>query len=29
LGRDVSLQIENRLANGLNLKQGWGMTEYG
>lgn len=28
LGRDVSLQIENRLANNLNLKQGWGMTEY-
>lgn len=28
LGRDVSLQIENRLGRGLNLKQGWGMTEY-
>ncbi|KAK5189209.1 hypothetical protein LTR92_010841 [Exophiala xenobiotica] len=24
LGRDVSLQVEKRLGNGLNLKQGWG-----
>ena len=28
LGRDVCLQVERRLGNGLNLKQGWGMTEY-
>jgi 4-coumarate--CoA ligase len=28
LGRDVSLQVEKRLGNGLNMKQGWGMTEY-
>ncbi|KIW54143.1 hypothetical protein PV05_06525 [Exophiala xenobiotica] len=27
LGRDVCLQVERRLGNGLNLKQGWGMTE--
>lgn len=28
LGRDVALQVEKRLATGVNLKQGWGMTEY-
>jgi 4-coumarate--CoA ligase len=28
LGRDVSEQVERRMGNGLNMKQGWGMTEY-
>lgn len=27
LGRDVCVQIEKRLGRGINVKQGWGMTE--
>lgn len=27
LGRDVCLQVERRLGNRVNMKQGWGMTE--
>ena len=27
LGRDVSEQVERRLGNRFNFKQGWGMTE--
>ncbi|KIV88012.1 hypothetical protein PV10_09189 [Exophiala mesophila] len=27
LGRDICLQIEKRLGDRLNMKQGWGMTE--
>ncbi|KAK4940278.1 hypothetical protein LTR10_019598 [Elasticomyces elasticus] len=27
LGRDTSVQIEKRIGRGLNMKQGWGMTE--
>ena len=27
LGRDVSEQVERRIGTGVNLKQGWGMTE--
>lgn len=28
LGRDVAAQLEKRLGQRVNLKQGWGMTEY-
>lgn len=28
LGRDICVQIEGYFGRGLNIKQGWGMTEY-